>query len=150
MLTFKAKAFNQGRNDVRWLPGQEAWLAPPCSNLRSFGSKCSVLKKVFVALLGLFGTPAVIRRPPQWFGARGIVPSCHPRCAPAFNTLAACSQAGMLRKRWWLVNLLSIKYPNNHSLHAGYVNYVLHKAAVANKLNHTDRRKELSLQYKFQ
>jgi len=57
---------NQGRNEARWRPGQEAPLAPPCSNLRSFGSKCSVLKKVLVTLLGLIG-------------ARGIVPpSLHP------------------------------------------------------------------------
>jgi len=52
-----------GRNGVRWRPGQEASLAPPCSNLRSFGSKYTVLKEVFVTLLGLFGAPAVIRRP---------------------------------------------------------------------------------------
>jgi len=32
----------QGRNEVRWRPGQEASLALPCSNLRSFGSKCTV------------------------------------------------------------------------------------------------------------
>ena len=31
--------YNQGRNEVRWRPGQETSLAPPCSNLRSFGSK---------------------------------------------------------------------------------------------------------------
>jgi len=36
----------QGRNEVRWRPGQEASLEPPFSNLRSFGSKCTVLKKV--------------------------------------------------------------------------------------------------------
>ena len=36
----------QGRNDVvRWRPGQEASLAPPCLNLRSFGSKCTVSEK---------------------------------------------------------------------------------------------------------
>jgi len=32
-------------------------LAPPCSNLRSFGSKCTVLKKVLVTLLGLGSAP---------------------------------------------------------------------------------------------
>jgi len=37
-----------GRNEVRWRPGQEASLAPPHSNLRYFGSKYSVLKKVLV------------------------------------------------------------------------------------------------------
>jgi len=52
----------QERSEVRWRPGQEASLAPPCSNLRSFGSKCTILKKVLVALLGLFGAPIVTRR----------------------------------------------------------------------------------------
>jgi len=47
----------QGCNEVRWLPGQEASLEPPCSNLRSFERKCAVLKKVLVTLLGLFGAP---------------------------------------------------------------------------------------------
>jgi len=51
---------------VRWGQAQEASLANPCSNLRSFGSKCAVLKKVHETLLGLFGSLAVIR-------ARGIV-----------------------------------------------------------------------------
>jgi len=55
----------QGHNEVRWRLGQEARLAPPWSKLRSFASKCTVLKKVLVILLGLFGDPAAIRRPPQ-------------------------------------------------------------------------------------
>jgi len=29
-----------GRNEIRWRPGQEASLAPPCSNQRSYGSRC--------------------------------------------------------------------------------------------------------------
>jgi len=33
-----------------------------CSNLRSFGSKCTVLKKVLVALFGVFPPLAVITR----------------------------------------------------------------------------------------
>ena len=60
----------QGRNEIRRRPGQWASLAPPRSNLRSFGSKRTVLKKVFVTFLKLFGAqcsdsaqPAVIRRP---------------------------------------------------------------------------------------
>jgi len=53
----------QGRKEARWRPGQEASLAPPCSNLMSFGSKYTVLKKVLATLLGLFGVPAVIRYP---------------------------------------------------------------------------------------
>ena len=53
----------QGRNDVRWRPGQEASLAPPCSKPRSFGSIRSVLKKVLVTLLGLFRASADVGRP---------------------------------------------------------------------------------------
>jgi len=48
---------NQGRNEVRLRPGQEARLAPPRSNLRSFGSKCTPLKKVLAILLGLSDAP---------------------------------------------------------------------------------------------
>jgi len=48
--------YNQGRNDVIWRLGQEAILTPPCSNLRSFGTKCIVLKKILVTLLGRFLT----------------------------------------------------------------------------------------------
>ena len=44
----------QGRNEVRWHLGQETSLPHPCSNLRSFGSKCSVLKNVLMTLLGIF------------------------------------------------------------------------------------------------
>jgi len=63
-------AARAAHNEVRWRPGQETSLAPPCSNLRSFESKSTVLKKVLVTLLGLFSAPcshsvppAVIRRP---------------------------------------------------------------------------------------
>ena len=54
-LTSTALVWAQARNKIRWRPGQEASLAPPCSNLRSYRSKCSVLKKVLLTLLGLFG-----------------------------------------------------------------------------------------------
>jgi len=40
----------QGRHEVKWRQGQEA-VVPLCSNLRSFGRKCTVLKKVFATLL---------------------------------------------------------------------------------------------------
>jgi len=51
------RGYEQGRNNIRWRPRQEASLAPPNLNLRSFGSKCTVLKKVglHVSLLGLIG-----------------------------------------------------------------------------------------------
>ena len=37
--------------------------AAPCLNLRSYGSKFTVLREVFVTLLEIFGVPAIIRRP---------------------------------------------------------------------------------------
>jgi len=43
-----ALARNSG-SKFRWRTGQGASLGPPCSNLRSFGSKCIVLKKLFGA-----------------------------------------------------------------------------------------------------
>jgi len=46
-----------GRTEVRWLPRKETSLAPPCANLRSFGSKCTVLKKNIATFLELFGAP---------------------------------------------------------------------------------------------
>ena len=69
LKTYTHKTCIHGRNKVRWSPGQEASSVSLCSNLRSCGSKCTVLKKVLVTLLGLFGVPrshsasAVIRRP---------------------------------------------------------------------------------------
>jgi len=47
-----------GRNEVRWRPGQEASFVSRCSNLRSFGSKGTAMKKVLVTF----------RRFPQLFG----------------------------------------------------------------------------------
>jgi len=66
----------QGRNEVRWRPGQEASLVPPCSNLRSIGRKFTVLKEVLVTLLGLFGAPRSDSGP-------GELCSCPPHYAPA-------------------------------------------------------------------
>jgi len=57
------RRIKSGRNEVVWPPGQEASLMPPRSNLRYFWSKYSLLKKVPVTLLWLFGDPVVIRRP---------------------------------------------------------------------------------------
>ena len=48
----------QGRTKVRWCPEQETSLVPPCSNLRPFGKKCTVLKTKLATLLGLFGVPS--------------------------------------------------------------------------------------------
>jgi len=54
---------DQGRNEARWRPWQEASLALPCSNLKSLGTKCTVMKKVLVTLLLIIGALAVIWRP---------------------------------------------------------------------------------------
>ena len=48
-------------------PGARNKFATPCSNLRSFGIKCTVLNKSAHDIAAIFG-------PPQWLGARGIVP----------------------------------------------------------------------------
>jgi len=55
----------QGRYEARWRPGQEASLAPPGSNLMSFGSKCTELKNVayLCHFLDFSAPSAVIRRP---------------------------------------------------------------------------------------
>jgi len=54
---------DQGRNEVRWRPVQETRLAPPFSNLRSFGRKYTVLQTVLMTLPRLFEPRVVIRRP---------------------------------------------------------------------------------------
>jgi len=85
-----------GRNEVRRRPGQDASLAPPCSNQSFLGSKFTVLKKVLMTFLGLF-------RPPQWFGApyclggRGIVPLLPPLVTPLLPLFWTVSH--MLRHR---------------------------------------------------
>jgi len=40
-----------GRNDVRWHSGQEASLVTPCSNLMSFGSKCTIEERRLAVIL---------------------------------------------------------------------------------------------------
>jgi len=46
-----------------------------------------------------------------------------------------------------VVGQFALEYLNNHSYHAGYINYVLHKTTITNKLNHAETR-DLSLKYK--
>jgi len=71
----------------------KASLVPLCSNLRYFESKCTVLKKVFVTLLGLYGAPcshsvppAVIWRPHSDSAAGELGPCC----VPAIKPLVSC------------------------------------------------------------
>jgi len=74
---------NKGRTAVGWSPGQETSLATPCSNLRSFRSKCTVLKEELATLLGLFG-------------ARGIVAPIPPSLRPWTHTRAIAVAWGTL------------------------------------------------------
>ena len=52
----------QRRTKVRWRPGQGTSLATACSNLRSFGSICTVLKTSSGDIIGTFRPSPVIRR----------------------------------------------------------------------------------------
>jgi len=40
----------------------------------------------------------------------------------------------------------ALEYQNNNSLHAGYINYALHKIIIANKLNHAETRTQFKIQ----
>ena len=67
-------------------------LVPPCSNLRSFGSKCAVLKKVLVTLLELFSALrghsaalAMIRRPRSDSAPGELWPPCPPLLRPCMD-----------------------------------------------------------------
>jgi len=87
----------QGRTEVRWRPGQEASLAHPCSNLSSFGSKCTALTKVLVMFLGLFGA-----LPGMALGSF----SPPPRYAPEITTHRGeqplmCEKSEMYICWWW-------------------------------------------------
>jgi len=56
----------QGRHEVSWRLRQETSLPSPCSDLRSFGSKCFEIycfEKRACDIVGTFWLPAVIRRP---------------------------------------------------------------------------------------
>ena len=120
----------QGRNEIRWRPGQEASVAPPCSNPRSSGSKCTVLKNVFVTLLGLYGAPHSDWAPPLRFGARGIVPPLPPRYASVQygacslwckKAKAFCERAFALHRQQHGKDKQNIEFP-----HPGKVSAVAH------------------------
>jgi len=102
---------SQGRNKVRWRPGQKTnsappWsnrrphgrsLAPPWSILSSFEGKFTVLKKVLVTLLGLLGASSSNSAPLQWSSAPIVnwppgdcVPLAPPRYAPATSLYLCC------------------------------------------------------------
>jgi len=47
----------QGHIEARWRLGQATNLATLCLKVRSFESKCTVLKSALATLLGLFSAP---------------------------------------------------------------------------------------------
>jgi len=113
----------QERNEVRQRPGQEASLAPPCSNLRSLGSKCTALKKVLVTLFGTFCAPAVIRLSRCDSTPGELCLLALPRYAPATVWMSAGfvrywkkwnSCCGKRRHRFWIFDqnstTASLKY----------------------------------------
>ena len=53
----------QGRNEIRWRPGQEASLVPPCSNLRSWEENALYWIKYLWHCWDFPAPPTVIRRP---------------------------------------------------------------------------------------
>ena len=75
----------QRRNGIRWRPGQESSLVPPCLSLRSFGSKCTVLKKVaYLWYCWDFpASPAVIRLPGNWSLVPLVTPLSQERSFPS-------------------------------------------------------------------
>jgi len=77
----------EGRNEFRWRSGQEASLAPPCPNLRSFGPKYTLLKKVLAKLLGLFGAPGSDSAPGESCPLAPVVTPLHFTLSDRFITL---------------------------------------------------------------
>ena len=71
--------WTQGHTEDRWRSGKETRLSLPCSNLRSFGSKCTALKDVLVTLLVTFRCPPVMWCPHSYSAAGALCPSCSPR-----------------------------------------------------------------------
>jgi len=63
----------------------EAATAPPFSNLRSFGSKFTVLQKVLVTFLKFSVPPTVIRRPHSDLAPWELCPPCPPSYAPGYT-----------------------------------------------------------------
>jgi len=101
--TLKDSGKGQRRNEVIWRPGQDASLASPCSNMRSFGRKCMMYWKITCDILGTF------RRLPQSIGAHimirhlEIAPPLPHRYAPArgTNQFAELNWTSLFLQRAW-------------------------------------------------
>ena len=72
---------NQGRNEVRWSPGQEASLAAPMFEPEI------IRKQIYCIEESTCDTVVAFRRHPQWFGARAIVPLSLRRPCPQPHSL---------------------------------------------------------------
>ena len=68
--------YHQGRKEVRWRPGQEAILPPPCSK-QVFQKQIYCTEDSICDIVGTF------RHSPQWFGVH-IVTRCPGICPPAW------------------------------------------------------------------
>ena len=97
----------QGRSEVRRPPGQEASLAPTCSNLRSFGTECTGIEESACDIIGTFRCPhshlapfTVIRRPHS-DSAPGELYHLAPR------SLRSCHQ-GLPLANWGLTSIPSL------------------------------------------
>ena len=98
--------YRQGRNEVRWRPGQEARSATPCLNLRSFGSNCTVLKKLLLILLGLFGAL-------HSDSALGeLCPPCSPLVTPLYIGHRQCSAEWSLAVKVFMCCALKVRFLN--------------------------------------
>ena len=93
MWSLLLPAATQGRTEVRWPLGQEKCLASPCWNLRSFRSKCTVLKKVLATLFRLFGAT-------QWFGWGAFCPPCYTPAASVWSLVCALAVRALWSQRW--------------------------------------------------
>ena len=91
----------QGGNEVRWRQGQEASLPTPCSQMRFFESKCTVMKAVRVTLLGLPVPSTVILRPHSDSapGDRSLLSPLAPDRGINFATLVDINEHGRLYYR---------------------------------------------------
>ena len=91
----------QGRNEVRWRPGQEASLAPPCSILWSFWKQMYCIEESTCDIVATFRRPPQSFVAPRSYSASGeLCPSCTPLVTPLIvsNWLAGCLVSFYARK----------------------------------------------------
>jgi len=82
---------HQGHNEVRWRPGQEASLAPPCSSLRSLQANVRRWRKYLWHCWDFSAPPAAIRRPHSGPAPGKLLPPCPPLVTPLITTITMIS-----------------------------------------------------------